>query len=58
MQGVGSAQVWEHSHLIFILGPSLTLQATSGHRWEALFFPALQHVEVAQSEEGENPDFI
>lgn len=58
MQGVVPAQVWEHSHPGFILGPSLISQATSGHCLKALFFPVLWHVEVAQPEEGEDPDFI
>lgn len=57
MQGVGSAQVWKHSHLAFTLGPSLILQATYGHCLEALFFPVPWHTEVVQSE-GEKPDFI
>lgn len=53
-----NARVWicpssGDSHLAFILGPSLILQATSGHCLEPLL-----HVEVVQSEEGENPDFI
>lgn len=43
----------EDSHLTFILGPSPTLQATSGHCLEALL-----HAKVVRSEEGENPDFI
>lgn len=57
MQRVGFAQVWELSHLAFILDPSLILQATSGYCLEALFFPVLWDIKVVQSKEGENPVF-